>query len=144
MKKAKNVVATFKIHLAGGEATPAPPVGPALGQHGIPIGDFIKRFNDATQDRKGETVPTIVTVYKNRSFSFETKSPLVSELIKRAANVEKGSGMTGRENVGTVKRSALKAIAEKKGEELCVASLEAAIRTLEGTARSCGIRVTDG
>jgi large subunit ribosomal protein L11 len=130
-----------KLQCPGGQATPAPPVGPALGQHGINIGDFIKRFNDATRKENGLIIPCIVTVYKDRTFDISYKTPPASVLLKKLANVVKGSGTPNKEKVGAVTRRNLEEIARIKMKDLNAASLEAAVRVIEGTARNMGIRV---
>lgn len=140
----KEVVARIKLQCPGGQATPAPPVGPALGQHGVNIGEFIKKFNDATRDAQGMIIPVVVTVYKDRSFEFVTKSPPAAVLLKKAAGVAKGAGNHREEKVGRVTRSQIREIAETKRKDLTAGSLEAACRIIEGTARSCGIEVVDG
>ncbi len=143
-KKKKEVTAVLRLQLPAGQATPAPPVGPALGQHGVDIGGFIKQFNDATRSmEQGLVIPVVLEVYKDRSFSFRLKSPLASVLIKRAAKLEKGSSTPGKEIVGKVKRSALEEIAKIKAEDLNANDIDAAVRILEGTARSMGIVVED-
>lgn len=138
---AKEVVATIKLQCPGGQATPAPPVGPALGQHGINIGQFVKEFNDRTRDKNGLIVPVVIQVYKDRTYSFELKSPPASVLLKKAAGVASGANTPGSQVVGTVTRDQIREIAEMKLADLNAASLEAAMRIIEGTARSCGIRV---
>lgn len=138
---AKEITAKIKLQCPGGQATPAPPVGPALGAAGVPIGDFVKQFNDATRDQMGTTIPVVITVYKDRSFSFELKSPPAAVLIKKAAGIEKGAGEVGSEIVGSVRRDQLVEIAEVKEKDLNAASVDAAVRILEGTARSMGVRV---
>ncbi len=144
MPPKKEVIAKLKLQLPAGQATPAPPVGPALGQHGVNIGEFIKRFNDATrQFEPGLIIPVELTVYKDRSFDFVLKSPPASVLIKRAIGIEKGSGEAGKQIVGKIKRSQLVEIAKRKMEDLNASSLEAAVRMLEGTARSMGVEVVE-
>lgn len=144
MPPKKEVIAKLKLQLPAGQATPAPPVGPALGQHGVNIGEFIKRFNDATrQFEPGLIIPVELTVYKDRSFDFVLKSPPASVLIKRAIGLEKGSGEAGKQIVGKIKRSQLVEIAKRKMEDLNASNLEAAVRMLEGTARSMGVEVVE-
>lgn len=138
---AKEITAKIKLQCPGGQATPAPPVGPALGGAGVPIGEFVKQFNDATRDRMGMIIPVIITVYKDRSFKLEYKTPPASVLLLKAAGVEKGAKTVGTETVGAVKPAQVREIAEMKLKDLNAASLEAAIRMVEGTARSMGIRV---
>ena len=143
MAKKKEVTGLIKLQIPGGQATPAPPVGPALGQHGVNIGQFVKTFNDRTSDRPGLVLPVVISVYKDRSFDFIIKSPPAAVLLKRAANLAKGSETPGRESVGTVKRADLEEIAKIKMEDLGAASLDAAVRMIAGTARSSGIEVED-
>ena len=137
----KELTAKIKLQVPGGQCTPAPPVGPALGQHGVNIGQFVKQFNDKTKDQMGLVLPVIISVYKDRSFDFILKSPPASVLLKRAAQLAKGSATPGREKVATVNRRQLEEIAKIKMEDLGAASLDAARRMIEGTARSCGIAV---
>jgi len=138
---AKKVLTQIKLQIMGGAANPAPPVGPALGQHGVNIQGFCKEFNDKTQDRKGEVVPVVITVYADHSFSFIMKIAPVSELIKKAAKIEKGSKNPLREKVGKLSKAQLKEIAEKKLPDLKVNSLEAAMKMVEGTARQMGVTI---
>ena len=139
----KEVVAKIKLMIPGGQATPAPPVGPALGQHGVNIGQFIQRFNAATANQRGVTLPVVLTVYKDKTFDFVVKKPPASVLIKQAAEIAKGSSEAGRQMVAKIKREKLAEIAKQKMEDLTAGDLEAAIRTLEGTARSMGVEVVD-
>ena len=141
MPPKKEVMVKIKIQCPGGQATPAPPVGPALGQHGVNIGEFVKRFNDATKKEAGLTVPCIVTVYKDRTFDIVYKTPPASVLLKKHANVVKGSGTPNKEKVGSVTRAHLEEIAKVKMKDLNAPTMEAAIRTIEGTARNMGIKV---
>lgn len=136
---AKKVLTQIKLQIMGGAANPAPPVGPALGQHGVNIQGFCKEFNDKTQDRKGEVVPVVITVYADHSFSFIMKIAPVSELIKKAAKLEKGSSNPLRDKVGKLTKAQLKEIAEKKLPDLKVNSIEAAMKMIEGTARQMGV-----
>lgn len=140
---AKEIVAKIKLQCPGGKATPAPPVGPALGQHQVNIGQFVQQFNAATADRPGLIIPVEITVYKDRSFTFITKSPPASVLLKKAAGLEKASAEPGRTLVGSVTQEQVREIAETKRQDLNAASLEAAMRIVAGTARSCGIEVKD-
>ncbi len=140
---AKEITAKIKLQCPGGQATPAPPVGPALGQHGVNIGEFVKRFNDATGANMGTTIPVEITVYADRTFEFITKSPPASVLLMKAAGIESGSGEPNVTKVGTVTQDDLRAIAETKKEGLNAASTEAAMRIIAGTARSMGIIVED-
>ncbi len=138
---AKEVVALVKLQIPGGQANPAPPVGPALGQHGLNIMDFCKQFNAKTQKQIGEVTPVIITVYKDRSFTFELKTPPASYLIKKAAKVEKGSGEPNRNKVGVITREQALEIARKKMADLNCMDEEAAFKVIAGTARSMGIDV---
>ncbi len=138
---AKEITAKIKLQCPGGSATPAPPVGPALGQHGVNIGQFVQQFNAATSDKGGITIPVVITVYRDRSFSFITKSPPAAVLLKKAAGLDKASKEPGRETEGQVTRAQVREIAQTKMEDLNAASPEAAERIIEGTARSCGIEV---
>ena len=138
---AKKVLAMIKLHVPGGQANPAPPVGPALGQHGVNIMEFCKSFNDKTRDKQGLIVPVEITVYADKSFTYITKTPPASILLKRAAKIAKASGEPNREKVGTVTRDQVREIAETKMPDLNAADIEAAMRIIEGTARSMGIEV---
>lgn len=140
---AKEIMASIKLQCPGGQATPAPPVGPALGQHGVNIGEFIKRFNDATKDAAGMTIPVVITVFKDRSFDFITKSPPAAVLLKKAAGVAQGAGDHKAGTVGQVTHAQVQEIAETKYKDLNAANVEAACRIIEGTAKSCGIEVVD-
>ena len=131
----------IKLQVAGGQANPAPPVGPALGQHGINIQQFCVQFNEKTRDRMGETVPVEISVYEDRSFSFIMKTPPASELIKKAAGISKGSGKPLTEKVGKITKAQVKEIAEKKMEDLNANDIDAAMRIIEGTARQMGVEV---
>ncbi len=142
---AKEVIAKIKLQVVGGQATPAPPVGPALGQHGVNIGEFVKRFNERSQKQAGTVLPVIIDVYKDKSFDFIIKSPPAAVLIKKAADLAKGSGTAGKDApVGKVRKSQVREIAEIKMKDLNAGSTEAAMRVIEGTARSCGIEVVEG
>ena len=138
---AKKVVAEVKLQIPAGQANPSPPVGPALGQRGVNIMEFCKQFNAQTQAQQGLIIPVIITVYADRSFTFITKTPPASVLLKRAAAVEKGSGEPKKKMVGKVTREQVREIARIKMPDLSVNSLEAAERTVEGTARSIGLEV---
>jgi large subunit ribosomal protein L11 len=139
----KEVVATIKLHIPAGQANPAPPVGPALGAHQVNIMEFCKAFNAQTQDKAGLIIPVVISVYKDRSFSFILKSPPASVLLKKAANIAKGSGEPNRVKVGKVTRKQIREIAELKMPDLNTRNIEAAMRMIEGTARSMGIEVVD-
>ncbi|MBM3118320.1 MAG: 50S ribosomal protein L11 [Chloroflexi bacterium] len=138
---AKKVKAIIKLQIEAGKATPAPPVGPALGQHGVNIMAFCKEYNDQTKSQEGSIVPVEIIVYEDRSFTFVTKTPPASDLLKRALSIEKGSGTTGQQKVGTVSREKLYEIAKLKMKDLNAVDLEAAARIVAGTARSMGIDV---
>ena len=138
---AKVITAQIKLQCPAGQATPAPPVGPALGQHGVNIGQFVREFNDQTRERLGLIIPVVITVYKDRTFTFILKSPPAAVLLKRAAKVDKGAGSTGSQVVGQVTRDQVEEIAKLKMQDLNAASLDAAVRMVEGTARSSGIKV---
>ena len=140
---AKKVIGLIKLQIPAGSANPSPPVGPALGQHGVNIMEFCKAFNAKTQDKQGLIIPVIITVYADRSFTFITKTPPAAVLLKKAAGLEKGSGEPNREKVGTVNRSQVKEIAETKMPDLNANDVEMAMRMVEGTARSMGIIVED-
>ncbi len=138
---AKKVLAVVKLQCPAGQANPSPPVGPALGQHGVNIMEFCKTFNARTQDKVGLIIPALITIYADRSFTFELKSPPAAVLLRKAANVEKGSGEPNREKVGSVTREQVKEIAEIKMEDLNANDIENAMKIIEGTARSMGIEV---
>lgn len=138
---AKKVQAVIKLNIKANEANPAPPVGPALGQYGVNIMDFCKQYNEKTKDKKGEMVPAVVTIYEDRTFSFETKLPPVSEMIKKKLKLEKGSGATVKETVGTLTKAQAQAIAKEKMADLNTDNLEQALKIIEGTARSMGVRI---
>ena len=138
---AKKNVAKVKLQIPAGAANPSPPVGPALGQHGLNIMGFCKEFNARTQDQKGMIIPVIITVYADRSFTFITKTPPASVLLMKAAKLEKASGVPNRNKVGTLTKAQIEEIAKIKMPDLNAASLEAAVKTIEGTARSMGIDV---
>lgn len=140
---AKKVVGQVKLQIPGGQATPAPPVGPALGQAGINIMDFCKAFNSRTQENQGTIIPVIITVYADRSYTFITKTPPAAVLLKKAAGIAKGSGEPNRNKVGRVTKAQVEEIAKTKMPDLNAASLEAASRIVAGTARSMGITVED-
>ncbi len=137
----KKIIATVKLHIPAGKATPAPPIGPALAQHGINIGEFCQKFNDATKDQQGWSLPVVVTIYEDRSFDFELKTPLTSELLKKAAEIEKGSGEPNRKKVGKITREQLREIAKKKLPDLNTTDIEKAMKIIEGTAKNMGIEI---
>ncbi len=138
---AKKVKTVLKLNLPAGEANPAPPVGPALGQHGVNIMEFCKAYNALTQDKKGQLIPAEITIYEDRSFTFVTKLPPVSELIKKALKLKKGAKTTGTETVATITRGQAETIAKEKMQDLNTTNLEAAVRSVLGTAKSMGIRL---
>lgn len=138
---AKKVKTVIKLNLKAGEATPAPPVGPALGQHGLPIMDFVRAYNEKTADKKGQVIPAVITVFTDRTFSFITKLPPVAELIKKKLGVEKGSGKAGKEEAGKLTKTQLEEIAQAKMGDLNTDTLDAAIKIVEGTARSMGVKI---
>ncbi len=140
-KRKKTPVAFIKLQIPAGSANPAPPVGPALGQHGVNIMQFCKAFNDATKNKEGIILPVVISVYEDRSFDFIIKSPPASVLIKRAANLAKASGLAGKEIIGEITKEQAAQIAKEKMEDLNTVNLDAAIKIIEGTARSMGIRV---
>ena len=140
---ARKILTTIKLQLPAGQATPTPPVGPALGQHGVNIMEFCKAFNAQTQDKQGLIIPAIITVFADRSFSFELKSPPASVLLKRAAGIPKGSPESNREKVGSVTDAQLQEIAEMKVQDLTAGSIEAAKRMIAGTARSMGLTINN-
>ncbi len=140
---AKEITVKIKLQAPGGKATPAPPIGPALGQHGVNIGQFISQFNERTKDLNGTVVPIIISVYSDKSFTFEVKSPPAAVLLKQAAEVAKGSGVPNKEKVGKVTREQLRQIAEKKFNDLNAYDIEAAEQLIRGTARSMGIEISE-
>ncbi len=140
---AKKVRAVVKLQIAAGKATPAPPVGPALGQHGVNIMAFVKEYNEQTSTREGSIVPVHITVFEDRSFTFVTRTPPASDLIRRSAGVEKGSSAASTESVGSISRDEVREIARTKLADLNAPDLEAAMKIIEGTARSMGVEVAD-
>jgi large subunit ribosomal protein L11 len=140
---AKKVVAQIKLHVPGAQANPAPPVGPALGQHGVNIMQFCKQFNEKTQGKDGLILPVVISVYEDRSFSFIIKSPPSSVLLKRAANLAKASATAGKEIIGTVTKKQIEEIAKQKMKDLNTQDLSEAIKIVEGTAKSMGIAVSE-
>jgi large subunit ribosomal protein L11 len=141
---AKKVVAIVKLQCPAGAANPSPPVGPALGQHGVNIMEFCKAFNARTQDKQGLIIPAVITIYADRTFTFELKTPPAAVLLKRAAKIEKGSGEPNRNKVGTVTRAQVREIAQQKLPDLNANDLEAASKIIAGTARSMGLDVVEG
>jgi len=139
---AKKIIGNVKLQVKGGQANPSPPIGPALGQHGVNIAEFCKAFNARTQDQMGTVIPVVITIYADRTFSFITKTPPASVLLKQAAKIAKGSGEPNREKVGNVTKKQVEDIAKLKFEDLNAYNLEGAVKIIEGTARSMGITVT--
>lgn len=139
----KEVLTQVKLQIPGGKATPAPPIGPALGQHGVNIQDFCAKFNEATRARTNEVTPVVMTIYKDRSFTFVLKTPPAAELLKKAAGIEKGSGTPNTAKVGTVTKAQILEIAKQKMVDLNASGIEEAARIIEGTARSMGLTVTE-
>jgi large subunit ribosomal protein L11 len=140
---AKKITGYIKLQIPAGQATPAPPVGPALGQHGVNIMEFCKTFNARTQKDQGLIIPVVITVFSDRSFTFITKTPPAAVLLLKAAGIQKGSGVPNKTKIGKVTRKQVEEIAQLKMPDLNAANLEAAVRTVEGTARSMGMEVTD-
>ncbi len=138
---AKPIKVVIKVQAMGGAATPAPPLGPALGQHGVNIAGFVSEFNAATQDRRGETVPAILTIYEDRSFSFILKTAPASDMVKKAAGIEKGSGKPATDKVGSITTEQLRQIAEKKMPDLNTTNVEAAMKIIAGTCRQMGVDI---
>ena len=141
---AKEIKVKVKLQAPGGKATPAPPIGPALGQHGINIGQFVSQFNDRTRELDGMIVPVVITLYTDKSFDFEVKSPPAAVLLKQAAGVAKGSGVPNKEKVGTVTSTQVRQIAEKKFDDMNAFDLDQASKIVAGTARSMGIDIVEG
>lgn len=138
---AKKIKTYVKLNIPAGAATAAPPVGPALGQQGLPIMDFVKAFNERTKDKVGNILPVVITVFEDRTFSFITKEPPVAEMIKKALKVEKGAGKAGHESPGTLSKAQVEEIAKAKMPDLNAVNIEGAMRIVEGTARSMGVKV---
>ena len=138
---AKKVKTYIKLNIPAGSATAAPPVGPALGQHGLPIMEFVKAFNEKTAEKTGNILPVVITVYEDKTFSFITKEPPVAEMIKKALSLAKGSGKALKEPVGTLNQAQVKAIAEAKLHDLNTKNVEAAMKIVEGTAQSMGVKI---
>jgi large subunit ribosomal protein L11 len=140
---AKKIKTIIKLQIPAGKATPAPPVGPALGQHGLNIGEFVSKFNDATKDRGDDIIPVEITVYEDRTYEFKLKTPPASDLLRKAAGIEKGSANPRASKIGKVTKAQVKEIAERKMEDLNANDIEGAIKIIEGTARSMGIEIID-
>ena len=143
MAAKKKVTALIKVQIEAGKANPAPPLGPALGSHGVNIMDFCKQYNDVTKDKMGQVIPCIITVYEDRSFTFVTKTPPAADLLRKAAGVSKGAGNPLTTKVGSVTKAQVREIAQTKMEDLSARDVEAGMKIIEGTARSMGITVTD-
>jgi large subunit ribosomal protein L11 len=140
---AKEIVTKIKLQAKGGQATPAPPIGPALGQHGVNIGQFVSQFNERTKSLNGTIVPVVITVFSDKSFTFEVKSPPAAVLLKQAAEIAKGSGVPNKEKVGKVSAEQLRKIAETKFKDLNAYDLDQAEKIIRGTARSMGVEIID-
>lgn len=140
---AKKIKTVIKLQIVGGQATPAPPVGPALGQHGLNIAEFCQKFNEKTKNNRGDVTPVEITVYEDRTYTFVTKTPPAAELLKKAAGIQKGSGESLKKKVGKVTKAQIKEIAEKKLPDLNAKDIEGAMRIIEGTARQMGIEVVN-
>lgn len=140
---AKKIKAIVKIQAPAGKATPAPPIGPALGATGIAIGEFVKQFNDKTAQMGDMVIPAVITVYEDRSFTFVLKTPPASEMLKKAAKVAKGSGVPNKDKIGKISKAQLREIAEKKMEDLNALDIEGAMKIIEGTAKNMGLEVTE-
>ncbi|MBX6372189.1 MAG: 50S ribosomal protein L11 [Acidothermus sp.] len=143
MPPRKKIAAVIKLQINAGQATPAPPIGPALGQHGVNIMEFCKQYNAATESQRGNVIPVEITVYEDRSFTFVTKTPPAAELIKKAAGIEKGSAVPHRTKVATLSREQLRQIAQTKLPDLNARDIEAAEKIIAGTARSMGVTIAD-
>lgn len=140
-KMAKKIKTIVKLQISAGQATPAPPIGPALGQHGLNLGEFCARFNDATKDKIGDIIPIEITIFEDRTFTFKLKTPPASDLLRKAAGIEKGAANPLKDKVGKVTKAQIREIAGKKMEDLNANDIEAAMKIIEGTARSMGIKV---
>ncbi len=138
---AKKIIAVVKLQIKAGQATPAPPVGPSLAQHGINISDFCQKFNDETKDKEGSTIPVEITVYEDKSFGFKLKKPPASELLKKMAGIEKGSGTPNKKRAGQITRDQLKKVAQEKMEDLNTDDVEQAMKIIEGTAKNMGLEI---
>jgi len=140
---AKKVKTKVKLQIPAGQATPAPPIGPALGQHGLNIGEFCTKFNEATKDKMGDVIPVDMTIYEDRTYDFVLKTPPAAELLKKAAGIQKGSGKPLTEKIGKVTRAQIKEIAEKKMPDLNAKDIDAASKIIEGTAQQMGLEISD-
>ena len=142
-KMAKRISSIIKLHIPGGQANPSPPVGPALGQHGLNIMEFCKAFNETTKDKQGLIIPVVISVYEDKSFSFITKAPPVAVLLKKAVGIAKASGEPNKEKIGSVSRKQLEEIARTKLKDFNTEAIDKAMKTVEGTARSMGIEISE-
>lgn len=140
---AKNIIAVIKLQIPAGKATPAPPVGPALAQHGLNLAEFCQKFNDATREQTGFKIPVIITIYGDRTYDFEVKQPPASQLIKKEIGLEKGSGTPNKKKVGKITKAQLKKVAEKKMPDLNTSDIKQAMKIIEGTAKNMGVEVVD-
>ncbi|MDD5750300.1 MAG: 50S ribosomal protein L11 [Candidatus Pacebacteria bacterium] len=138
---AKKIKAVVKLHIKAGKATPAPPIGPALAQHGLNIGEFCKQFNDASRQQEGFTLPTVITIYEDRGFDFKMKAPVTSQLIKKEIGIEKGSGEPNKKKVGKITQAQLEKVARQKMQDLNTTDIEQAKKVVAGTAKSMGLEV---
>jgi len=138
---AKNIIAVVKLHIPAGQATPAPPVGPALAQHGVNISEFCQKFNDITKEQSGFKIPVEITVYEDRTYNFKVKQPTVAELLKKTLGLEKGSGTPNKKKVAKITKTQLKEVAQKKMPDLNTTNIEQAMKIVEGTAKNMGIEV---
>ena len=138
---AKKIKTVVKLQIPAGKANPAPPIGPALGQHGVNIGEFVSKFNEATREKGADIIPVEISIYEDRTFTFKMKTPPASDLLRKAAGVEKGSGKTPASKAGKITRAKLKEIAERKMEDLNANDVDAAMKIIEGTARSMGVTI---
>lgn len=139
---AKKIKAIVKLHIKAGKATPAPPIGPALAQHGLNIAEFCKQFNDVSRSQEGFTLPSVITIYEDRSFDFKLKAPITSQLIKKEVGVEKGSGEPNKKKIGKITQAQLKKVAQQKLQDLNTADIEKAIKVVAGTAKSMGLEIS--
>lgn len=140
---AKNIIAVVKLHIPAGKATPAPPVGPALAQHGVNISEFCQKFNDITKEQAGFKIPVKIRIYENRTYDFEVKQPTVAELLKKILGLEKGSGTPNKKKVAKITKAQLKEVAEKKLPDLNTTDIKQAIKIIEGTAKNMGIEIKE-
>ncbi len=139
---AKKIKAVVRLHIKAGKATPAPPIGPALAQHGLNIGEFCKQFNDASRSQEGFTLPSVITIYEDRSFDFKLKAPITSQLIKKEVGIEKGSGEPNKKKIGKITQAQLRKVAQQKIQDLNTADIEKAMKVVAGTAKSMGLEIS--